>query len=375
MAEHDSPLYLFKFLLLANMCLYLEAGAVPAMLLQISSAFNMPAAIQGLLGGMPYLSLGIGSPFAGYLMKHYNHQHVIGAALAINNILTLVWALTPVGQWYSMVMFLAVRFVMGLMQCVMCVFMPLWTNEFAPRNNRTKWMGALQASVPFGVMGGYIIAATIMSVARQADVCYGLLCWRWPLLIEWALVAPFCVATFFVPQKDICVNVHSKTHQRDPSNSHISSVSTSSPKLHATPHRFTTPPRRPASCPAAVHSQSGYVGASQQSVTIAGELWASPEMLEQRAWRDLQQCAVRASLYSPMTTPETLRRYSTSAINGNYSSSSDIDIPSLVSLESNPHDNAADYESLTSVMRRTPIIVSANESTYLLPAKSRIASR
>ena len=139
--------YLFKFLIFANMCLYLEAGAVPAMLLQISEAFDMTPGHQGLLGGIPYLSLGIGSPFAGYLMRNYNTKYVLSHAIGINSIFTLVWALTPVGKWYSLPMFIAARFIMGLMQCIVCVFMPLWTNEFAPPSQRTKWMGALQVVI------------------------------------------------------------------------------------------------------------------------------------------------------------------------------------------------------------------------------------
>jgi hypothetical protein len=33
---------------------------------------------------------------------------------------------------------------MGLTQCVVCVFLPLWTNQFAPKDKKTSWMGYLQ---------------------------------------------------------------------------------------------------------------------------------------------------------------------------------------------------------------------------------------
>lgn len=56
---------LFQFLLLANFLEYLEAGAVPALLLQLSTSFHMSPGQQGLLGGVVYLSLSIGGPFAG----------------------------------------------------------------------------------------------------------------------------------------------------------------------------------------------------------------------------------------------------------------------------------------------------------------------
>ena len=56
---------LFQFLLLANFLEYLEAGAVPALLLQLSTSYHMSPGQQGLLGGVVYLSLSIGGPFAG----------------------------------------------------------------------------------------------------------------------------------------------------------------------------------------------------------------------------------------------------------------------------------------------------------------------
>eukprot|EP01031_Cornospumella_fuschlensis_P039430 gene39430-48007_t len=59
---------LFNFLLLANFFQYMEAGALPALLLSISNSFGMNSAQQGLLGGVVYLSLGTGGPFAGYLL-------------------------------------------------------------------------------------------------------------------------------------------------------------------------------------------------------------------------------------------------------------------------------------------------------------------
>ena len=56
---------LFQFLLLTNFLEYLEAGAVPALLLQLSTSYHMSPGQQGLLGGVVYLSMSLGGPFAG----------------------------------------------------------------------------------------------------------------------------------------------------------------------------------------------------------------------------------------------------------------------------------------------------------------------
>eukprot|EP00603_Paraphysomonas_imperforata_P004732 CAMPEP_0114431156 /NCGR_PEP_ID=MMETSP0103-20121206/10446_1 /TAXON_ID=37642 ORGANISM="Paraphysomonas imperforata, Strain PA2" /NCGR_SAMPLE_ID=MMETSP0103 /ASSEMBLY_ACC=CAM_ASM_000201 /LENGTH=430 /DNA_ID=CAMNT_0001600695 /DNA_START=96 /DNA_END=1386 /DNA_ORIENTATION=+ len=190
------------------MCMYLEAGAIPALLLQISESFSMPSGKQGMLGGVVISVLGMGSPAAAYLLKNFDHKTVISYAIGFNNICTLFRALTPVGAWYSSGMFIGIRFLMGLMQCVLCVYLPLWVHEFAPSTQRAKWMGALQSSVPFGVMIGYIIAAVLVGPVASTDVCFHMLCWRWPLLFEWALLLPFCFAIHFVPRRHFAVNVH-----------------------------------------------------------------------------------------------------------------------------------------------------------------------
>ena len=216
-ARKTNASYLFNFLIVTNFLQYLEAGAVPALLLKLTTAFGMTSGQQGLLGGIVYLSLSLGGPIAGYLLRHYDHKMVVGSALTINNFLTLIWAATPVDYEYSALLFIAIRFFMGLTQCVVCVFLPLWTNEYAPRNKRTSWMGRLQASVPFGVMTGYIIASLSISLSHGSETCGSIYCWRIPILIEVILVTPFCIGIFFVPKEHIKIRiVHNKRKYRIP---------------------------------------------------------------------------------------------------------------------------------------------------------------
>jgi hypothetical protein len=60
--------------------------------------------------------------------------------------------------------------------------------------------------VPFGVMSGYIIAAIMIGPSSGSDVCLHVLCWRWPLLVEWAILLPFCIAVHFVPSAHLSMN-------------------------------------------------------------------------------------------------------------------------------------------------------------------------
>ncbi len=141
--------FLFGYLVITNFLQYLEAGAIPALLLELSQSFEMSSLQQGLLGGVVYLSLGVGGSFAGYLLRTYNHKHVFIGAIVGNMILSCFWALTPVGLSYSADLFIWLRFAMGLFQCITCVYLPLWTNENAPRKQKTMWMSYLQVHPSF----------------------------------------------------------------------------------------------------------------------------------------------------------------------------------------------------------------------------------
>ena len=138
-------LYLFKYLLASNVILYMETGAVPAMLVLLTQSFGMTYVEQGVLGGVVYLSLGIGGPVAGYTLRRFHHKYVLLIALYSNLLLTLAWALTPTEcAGYSVFLFIALRALMGIFQSVICVYLPLWTNENAPSNKRATYMSYLQ---------------------------------------------------------------------------------------------------------------------------------------------------------------------------------------------------------------------------------------
>lgn len=56
-------------------------------------------------------------------------------------------------------------------------------------------------------MGGYIIAAVMIGPIKGTDTCYGILCWRWPLLVEWLMLVPFAIAIHFVPENHLIMKI------------------------------------------------------------------------------------------------------------------------------------------------------------------------
>ena len=59
-------------------------------------------------------------------------------------------------------------------------------------------------------MIGYIIAAISINLSMHHQTCFGLLCWRWPILIEVILLFPLYSAFYFVPSEHVSVLITSE---------------------------------------------------------------------------------------------------------------------------------------------------------------------
>ena len=68
-SKQSEARYCFRWLIALQVVMYLEAGAVPALLIELGAAFDMTLASQGLLGGIVYLTLSAACPIAGALLS------------------------------------------------------------------------------------------------------------------------------------------------------------------------------------------------------------------------------------------------------------------------------------------------------------------
>ncbi len=101
-------------------------------------------------------------------------------------------------------------------------------------------MGKLQASVPIGVMMGYIIASIITTLSRGASTCGFILCWRIPFLLEVLFVTPFCVALYFVPAEHINLKIaHKNSVNRSVRLTHSRTYSLTHSLTHSRTHSLT----------------------------------------------------------------------------------------------------------------------------------------
>lgn len=195
--------YLFKYLILTQIVVYLEAGAIPCLLDQLSVALDLDATEQGALGGVVYLALSAASPFCAYLLHKFNPRIVLGLSLLFNNLAMLLLAGTPTGYPFSASLMIIARGLIGFTQAFVCVYTPLWVDEYAPREKVAGWMSYLQGSVPMGVMLGYFLGTVSNWFVPESGALFAT--WRWPFVIQFVALLPINVAVFFVPKKHLMI--------------------------------------------------------------------------------------------------------------------------------------------------------------------------
>lgn len=255
--------YLFKYLIITQICMYLEAGAVPSLLQQFTLTFHLSPQEQGLLGAVVYIAISLASPWCSTLFRKFDPRQLLGITLAINNLAVLTFACTPAAEWYSKPLLISLRAFIGFTQAFHCVYSPLWVHEYAPRAKRGSWMSYLQAATPIGITLGYFAgsvtvwlasadpsastgngtldmdaanvtaAATTTAVfadfassvldtavsssmnsvgdhlfddmadAADTNYCQGMYCWRWPFLFQFLAILPLSIMLFFVPVEHI----------------------------------------------------------------------------------------------------------------------------------------------------------------------------
>ena len=96
-ARSGEAAWLFKYIMFAQVAVYMEAGAVPALLNELVHIFGMSYAEQGLLGGIVYITISLGCPLATFLFQNFSPKYVLTWSLIFNNAAVIVFAATPLG--------------------------------------------------------------------------------------------------------------------------------------------------------------------------------------------------------------------------------------------------------------------------------------
>ena len=213
----------FYFLVMAQILVYAEAGAVPALLPRLTEGFHLSFSMQGMLGGIVYIGIALGAPIASFFFQQNSSKSVVMGALITNAIAVLCFSLTPEHWAYSL---LFCRFMMGITQSFLAIFTPVWVDVFATRSQQTQWFSWLQASTPVGVMFGYLLGyVAVWLKANQVSnndtgECFGnsINCWRLPFITQAVLTVPLCLRLLFISRKHLNIaGIRRSTRSRGPS--------------------------------------------------------------------------------------------------------------------------------------------------------------
>lgn len=197
-SHHDSGnQYLFPFILLCQVIIYMEAGAVPALLNVLGADFEMSFWSLGLMGGIGYLALSLGCPLATYSFRRWDVPRVLGCAILLNACATAVFAMCPLGRDWVWLL-IVTRGLIGFSQSFAIIFFPLWCDTHAPPERKTSWMSYVQGGVVIGIFVGYA-SATITFLFPESEG--GMESWRIPFILQTMLTLPLAILAFAIPKE------------------------------------------------------------------------------------------------------------------------------------------------------------------------------
>lgn len=160
-----------------------DAGVVPATLMKIRSSFRLSLSGAGLLGSLVYFGQTLACPVSGYaLTRTQSQRRVLVTAVISNAVATLLFALAPQENF----LFVS-RALIGFTQAPCIIYGPVWVDEFAPDESKTKWISLLQGSASIGIVMGYALSGAVP----------GMYSWRWCLCVQaWFIMIPGMVLLF-----------------------------------------------------------------------------------------------------------------------------------------------------------------------------------
>jgi len=155
----------------------------------------------GLLQSLVYLGLTVSCSVGGSLLQRYKAKWLVAAGLTLDTLCLVVLALT-----HNPVVCILSRFMLGLAQAYLILFLPVWIDEFAPADSSTTWLSLAQAGVPLGIMSGYLTAGFIAANTT--------LTWRAAIWTQIGLLTPVITIFLCVPQR--LINIPLQVVDRTP---------------------------------------------------------------------------------------------------------------------------------------------------------------
>eukprot|EP00128_Syssomonas_multiformis_P018483 Colp12_sorted_trinity150504_noHs@25141 len=188
---HNIPVrklrWMFTLLIMIQVMLNYDSGAIPAGLSDIKRQFNLSYVEDGLLGSLVYVGLTVSCLISGPLLQRFKPKRVVAFTLSLNAGFCLLFAAAP-----NTVALMFSRVGVGMSHAFMVIYTPVWVDEFAPRESCTLWMSLGQAGAPLGIMLGYLVSGIVSAQGGNVRIAF---------FIQTALLIPLILILYFVPGK------------------------------------------------------------------------------------------------------------------------------------------------------------------------------
>ncbi|CDJ37321.1 transporter, major facilitator family domain containing protein, putative [Eimeria tenella] len=184
--------WVFILFFLVEVFINFDAGVVPAILSTLKAQFQLDGTTEGLLGALPYVGLGLCSPFVGRGLTRFSPKSFCLLTMTVNLAATVMFGVA-VHRW----MLYVSRLLMGLTQAAISIYTPVWVDHFAPPSQLTLWMGLAQGGVVIGTMLGCVTAGVFDAAGKSG---FGGLEWRHALAVQFVCLLLLLVGWALTPR-------------------------------------------------------------------------------------------------------------------------------------------------------------------------------
>ena len=144
-----------------------DQGILPALNSTLKKEFGMSNIELGSLGSMVYFGAFVGSMVAIPLFDLFPTKLVLIGCCVLQ--MMALGAFTVVTSYWPQAV---ARFASGACQVIFAIFLPVWTDVFAPTNSKTRWLTLTITAAPLGLLTGYGISAIIVTVSNRWEMAF-----------------------------------------------------------------------------------------------------------------------------------------------------------------------------------------------------------
>jgi MFS family permease len=156
--EVDLRVRIYMLYILLNVFLNYDTGVIPGALVQISDELGFNNEQMAYLGSFVYLGLCAATFFGSYMFHKFQVKWVLSLMVLLNSGCCFLFAYSS-----NILILYVARFILGFSQAFVVIYAPVWINEFSPAEANTRWMAGFHSACVVGILGGYIVAQTIVN--------------------------------------------------------------------------------------------------------------------------------------------------------------------------------------------------------------------